>query len=144
MPPLVARASAEFEKVIQELRRDIAALKARSPEPGSVGPAGRSGKDADCAAVTARVGLIENRLTMIESTLEGVPGIVAAYDERLRKLEAMLTPDASGRMTGLPPFWATFRDVETGEEWTVMVHLGDGFRDTPPKKLTPSSRGEGQ
>ncbi len=122
-PPSAARAPAELVEVIAELREEIAKMKLRRGPIGETGPRGPQGEigltytvDADCTALAERVGA----------------------------LERMLTPDASGHMTGLPPIWATFRDVETGQQWTAKVYLGDGFRDTPPKKITPSLRGEGR
>lgn len=117
MTPPAARVPIELLKLVEEFRNRLIVLEKRTPE------AGPAGDDADCDEVLAKLELLTKRVEL---------------------LERMLTPDASGRMTGLPPFWATFRDVETGEEWTAKVHLGDGFRDTPPKKLTPSLRGEGQ
>ena len=91
--------------------------------PGPRGPAGQPGigKDADCAAVMAQLDLL-----------------IA----RVEALERKLTPDASGQMTGLPPMGVTYRDDATGEEMSVHVYLGDGFRTAPPRQLTPSLRGE--
>ncbi len=99
MPP------AECMEAITELRKEIAALKATDAE------------GIWCDEVTLRVEALENRLTAIESTLEAVPGIVAAYDERLRKLEAAVQM----------PIYLHKRNMITGEETTDEVRLGEGF-----------------
>ena len=122
-PPSTARVPSELLEILKEIHNRLVALEGPQPyDPPIPGKDGKDGKDgvdgddADCTALAERVGA----------------------------LERMLTPDASGHMTGLPPIWATFRDVETGQQWTAKVYLGDGFRDTPPKKITPSLRGEGR
>lgn len=129
--PPVARIPAELLELIKIFDARVSALETRTEVPGPPGAAGRDGldgtdgRDADCSVLAGQVKVLA---------------------ERVEVLERMLTPDASGRMTGLPPFFATFLDVETGKQWTAKVYLGDGFRDTPPKpkKLIPSLRGEGQ
>ena len=103
-PPVAARASAELEAVIAELREDIATLKVRDRlgPRGPPGMPGADGDDADCTAVTAK--------------LDALAG-------RIEALEAKLTPDANGELTGLPPL--KFIAVERGkivDTWTK--HLG--------------------
>jgi hypothetical protein len=112
-PPAVAvataRVPAELLALIQEFRNRVSALEDREPQrgpPGEDGQDGTVGQDADCAAVMAKLDLLIGRV---------------------EALELMLTPDASGRMTGLPPIYLHKRNMTTNEETTDEVHLGEGF-----------------
>lgn len=122
-PPPAAQDFAELAKVIAELRKEIEALKAHTPLQGEQGPAGEDGKGADCAAVTTRLD---------------------ALAQRVEALETMLTPDADGRLTGLPPFTVVYRDdATTGKTQTIKVYLGGGYETAPPYKA-PLLRGGGK
>jgi hypothetical protein len=111
-------------EILKELHGRLVALEGPQPyDPPIPGEDGKDGNDANCDDVTVRLDALIGRVEV---------------------LETMLRPDASGRLTGLPPMWVTYHNDVTGEELTVKVYLGDGFLAAPPQKITPSLSGGGR
>ena len=102
--------------MIKELRKEVAALtdmKSTVYPPALPGPINVNATDGDCAALRLEV--------------RALADVVKLLEQRIGRLETMLTPDDRGYMVGLPPIYMHKRNMETGEETTEEVYLGEGF-----------------
>lgn len=163
-PSATCQVPAEFEKVVAELRKEIAILKARTPMQGPIGETGpkgddgKDGSDADCGAVMAKFDVLTERIVELEQRVYApdsvLGGLTLKMDMMIRRvavLEQMLTSDPqTGAMINLPPIYQNIirmkRNKETGkmEEGSPeieKIHLGEGqtFRLFPHNdKASPS------
>jgi hypothetical protein len=157
--PPAARVPAEFEKVIAELRKEIAALKARSLQPGPSKPhclycpelsVGTFAELVErIKEIRHDVGSLKGRNEHVLGELDTLTKMIVqrsnALTARVETLERKLTPDASGRMTGLSPIyqrriWMKKNEktgmMEPGKNTVDPIYLGEGmtFRLFPPRE----------